>query len=133
MLRPKVARARQQRKDMSYPEVLLWQRLRKKAAGVRFRKQHPIGPYVVDFYCSPHRLAIEVDGETHSSPDQLRTDKSRDRFLKENGYSVLRVAAAEILKDADGVAASIAALVALPLHQPSAGPPPRSGEDQGRF
>jgi very-short-patch-repair endonuclease len=133
MLRPEVIRARKQRRAMTYPEVLLWQRLRKKAAGVRFRNQHPVGPYVVDFYCSTHRLAVEVDGEIHATPAQLRADTIRDRFLKENGYQVLRVRAAEILKDADGVAASVAAVVALPLHHASHGPPPRSGEDQGRF
>jgi very-short-patch-repair endonuclease len=130
MLRPEVARARKQRKQMSYPEVLLWQRLRKKVAGVGFRKQHPMGPYVVDFCCIARRLVIEVDGETHATAAAIRHDRERERFIVENGYRIVRIPAADVLKDADAVAASIASLAALPLHQPSAGPPPRSGEDQ---
>ncbi|WP_346344733.1 endonuclease domain-containing protein [Sphingomonas sp. dw_22] len=125
-----VVRARKQRKEMSYPEVLLWQRLRKNAAGMRIRKQHPIGPYIVDFYCPALRLAIEVDGEIHAQPRAIAHDASRESFLVENGHRVVHVNASDILKDADGVAASIALLAARPLHRPAGGPPPRSGEDQ---
>src|SRR5260370_33825496 len=56
-------RARQLRQQMSLPEVVLWQALRKaRFAGLRIRRQHPIGPYILDFYCPAARLAIEVDG-----------------------------------------------------------------------
>ncbi len=130
MLRPEVSRARRHRRELSLPEVLLWQRLRGKAGGVRFRRQHPIGPYVVDFYCSAARLVIEVDGECHSQPDAIAKDQSRDRFLDENGYRLMRIPAAEILRDAEVAAASILSLASRPLHQPAAGPPPRAGEDQ---
>jgi very-short-patch-repair endonuclease len=115
---------------MSYPEVLLWQRLRRKATGLKVRKQHPIGPYIVDFCCASERFVVEVDGQIHAQPGQIVHDESRDRFLVENGYRVVRINAAEILKDADSVAASIGLLAARPLHHPSDGPPPRSGEDQ---
>jgi very-short-patch-repair endonuclease len=115
---------------MSYPEVLLWQRLRGKAAGAKFRKQHLIGPYVVDFYCAAPRLVVEVDGEIHAQPDAVAHDGRRDRFLIENGYRALHVNASDILKDADGVAASIGLLASRPLHRPLDGPPPRAGEDQ---
>jgi len=116
---------------MSLPEVLLWQRLRGAPEGVAFRKQHPIDPYVADFYCSRARLVIEVDGEAHSLSDRHRRDEVRTAFLHERGYHVLRVAAEEVLIDPDGVAASIVAYAADPLHHRAArgGPPPRPGED----
>jgi very-short-patch-repair endonuclease len=116
---------------MSLPEVLLWQRLRGRKAGVKFRSQHPIGPYVVDFYCSESRLVIEVDGEVHNRGDRPAHDEARDAFLRENGHQVMHLPAADILKDADGVAAAIAALAASPLHHDAArrSPPPRAGEE----
>jgi very-short-patch-repair endonuclease len=116
---------------MSFPEMLLWQRLRGAPDGVAFRKQHPIDPYVADFYCSKSRLVIEVDGEAHNRGDRPRRDEARAAFLHERGYRVLRIAAEEVLKDPDGVAASIVACAADPLHHRAArgGPPPRPGED----
>ena len=107
------------------------QRLRGKQAGAKFRNQHPIGPYVVDFYCSVGRLVFEVDGEVHNRGDRPARDERRDAFLHENGYRVIHIPAGEILKDADEVAAGIASLVANPLHhRPTAGgPPPHAGEE----
>ena len=57
-----IVRARELRRSMSLPEGLLWQELRKRPAGFKFRRQHPFGPYVLDFFCASMRLAIEVDG-----------------------------------------------------------------------
>jgi very-short-patch-repair endonuclease len=128
-IRPEVSLARRQRREMSLPEVLLWQRLRRDALGGRVRRQHPIGCYVVDFYIATLGLVIELDGQVHSAPTAIAHDRRKDQFLAENGYRVVRINAAEILQDADGVAASIALLAGRPLHQPAAGPPPRSGED----
>jgi len=116
---------------MSYPEVLLWQRLRSRASGLHFRNHHAIGPYVVDFYFSPKRLAIEIDGQIHSTPTAIEHDRDRDRFIRGNGFRLVRINAAEVLKDADAVAASIVSLAAAPLHHAAHGPPPRSGEDLG--
>ena len=132
-LRPEVALARKYRRELSYPEVLLWQRLRDKATGTKFRRQHPIGPYVADFYCSAAKLVIEVDGQIHATPERIKADRAKESFLAENGYRILRINAAEILRDANAVAASVGTLAAAPLHhQPAAGgPPPRAGEDQG--
>ena len=130
MLRPEVATARKLRRDMSLPEVQLWQRLRGKAGGLKFRRQHPVGPYVVDFYCREASLVIEIDGEAHSRGDRPARDELRDRFLRDNGLRVLQVAAARILHDADAAADAIVAYAARPLHHPSDGPPPRAGEDQ---
>ncbi len=115
---------------MSLPEVLLWQRLRGSPAGLRFRKQHPIDPYVADFYCSASRLVIEVDGEVHGRGDRPQRDAVRDRYLAQNGYCVLRVTAEEVLADPDSIAASIVARAAAPLHRPFGPVPlPASGED----
>jgi very-short-patch-repair endonuclease len=126
--RPETYTARKLRRDMSLPEVLLWQSLRGQATGLKFRRQHPIGNYIADFYCSSLKLVVEVDGEAHNQGDNPIRDLRRDRFMEENGYQVLRIAASKILKDADKVAASIAALGASPLHhQPAAdGPLERS-------
>ncbi|NIJ22023.1 very-short-patch-repair endonuclease [Sphingomonas naasensis] len=132
MLRPETARARKQRREMSYPEVLLWQRLRRRNSGLHFRNHHAIGPYVVDFYFAPKRRAIEVDGQIHSTATAIAQDRERDRSIRENRYRLVRINAADVLQDADAVAAAIISLVASPLHQPAAGPPPRSGEDQGK-
>lgn len=129
MLRPEVALARRLRRAMSYPEVLLWQRLRGGRAGAKFRKGHPIGPYVVDFYCAALKLVVEVDGFVHEVADSPDRDDRRTAFLEENGYRVIRIEAKEIVKDADEVVTSIALLVAAPLHRPADGPPPRTGED----
>ena len=114
---------------MSLPEVLLWERLRAQKTGFKFRHQHPIGPYVCDFYCAAARLAIEVDGEFHGRGDRPQRDSGRDRFFEQNGYRVLRVAAGEVLRDVEAVVTMIVSYAAGPLHQPAAGPPPRAGEE----
>lgn len=126
--RPVVYRTRQLRSEMSLPERMLWQQLRLRPAGLKFRRQHPIGPYVVDFYCSAARLAIEIDGKSHDMGDNPVRDIERTNFLKENGHRVLRVSAQRVLSDAVGTPEAIAARAESPLHRPSDGPPPRSGE-----
>ena len=130
LLRPETLRARQLRKGMSLPEVMLWRRLRRSGVGVKFRRQHPIGPYVVDFYCPSCKLIVEIDGQAHDLEERADRDVLRDRFLFENRYDVKRIAATDILRDVDAALASIAALVLSPLHRPAAGPPPRAGEDR---
>jgi very-short-patch-repair endonuclease len=121
---------------MSYPEVLLWQRLRGSPMGIKFRRQHPVGPdYAVDFYCAAARLAIEVDGEIHATPGAPEHDARRDAYLHSHGVNVVRVPARDILRDANGAADAIVALASTPLHHRASrdGPPPRAGEDQGRI
>ncbi len=97
---------------MTLPEVLLWTRLRGNLTGFRFRRQHPIGPYVTDFFCPSARLIVEIDGIAHDAACRPQADAARDRFMHDNGLRVVRFAAAEILREPDAVAASIAALVA---------------------
>ncbi len=132
LCRPTVYRARKLRRAMSLPEVLLWQRIRGSAGGVSFRKQHPIDPYIIDFYCSGSKLIIEVDGQAHDRGDRPERDERRDAFLRERGYRLLRIAATDVLKDPDGVAEAVVAAAADPLHHRASrgGPPPRAGEDR---
>ena len=66
------------RRTMSLPEVLLWQQLKGKATGRKWRKQHPAGPYSLDFYCDGAKLCVEVDGEAHDRGDRPAKDAARD-------------------------------------------------------
>ena len=84
---------------MSLPEVLLWQILRQRPQGLKFRRQHPVGPYVVDFYLPERKVAIEVDGMAHDMADQPERDARRDAWLAAQGFTLLRVAAKEVLAD----------------------------------
>ncbi|HTV33601.1 MAG TPA: endonuclease domain-containing protein [Methylocella sp.] len=94
------ARARELRRAMTLPEVLLWQALRKgRLAALRFRRQHPIGPYILDFYCPSAHLAVEVDGIAHDTAAQIRHDRNRDAWLARRGIQVLRVVASDVLRD----------------------------------
>jgi len=97
--------ARRMRSDLSLPEVLLWRRLR--GADVRFRRQHPIGPYVLDFYCPSAGLAIEVDGISHDMGNRPQRDEVRTEWLVGQGIEVLRLPARDVLDDPDAVADAI--------------------------
>ena len=130
ILRPEVVLTRALRRSMRYPEVLLGRRLRGGATGLRFLRRHPVGPYVADFHRPVARLAIAVDGEIHAQPAAQRHDRSRNRVLEDDGSRVMRITAADMVRNTDSVAAATASLVATPLHHPADGPPPRSGEDQ---
>jgi very-short-patch-repair endonuclease len=116
---------------MSLPEVLVWQVLRARPNGLKFRQQFPIGLITVDFACLERRLIIEIDGEGHSFGDQPRRDAARDEILRREGFRVVRVAAYDVLTDLNAVIRYILATCSEvgPLHQPGAGPPPRSGEE----
>jgi len=119
--------ARKLRRNMTLPEVLLWRWLRQRPEGLKFRRQYPTGPYVLDFFCSDARLAIEVDGEAHSRGDRPDRDQARDQWLRSAGIETLRIAVADILDDTDAVLRwiSMKARDRLPLHHPAGGPPPR--------
>ena len=101
--------ARGLRREMSPPEVLLWQRLRLRPGGVKFRRQHPVGAYVADFYAVEARVIVEVDGLAHDH--RVERDAVRDAWLRGQGFVVVRVAAAEVLKDVDAVVEGLVRLV----------------------
>ena len=100
-------RARQLRGAMSLPEVLLWTALRSRPGGLKFRKQHPSGPYVADFYCHAARLVIEVDGEAHGFGDRPARDAVREAWLHRRGLDVMHIPASEVLLDCDAVVRGI--------------------------
>lgn len=103
--------ARALRRSMSPPEVRLWQALRTRPAGLKFRRQHPSGPYVADFYCHVARLVIEVDGEAHDRGDR----PSRDAWFAQRGLQTLRLPARAILNDLDDTVRGIIATATMRL------------------
>jgi very-short-patch-repair endonuclease len=110
---------------------MLWWALKQRPGGNRFRKQCPQGPYSLDFACLASRLGIEVDGEVHDRAGQQERDFARDRYLEEQGFMMLRIPAAEVFRNLEGVVLGITELCRTrgPLHRASHGPPPRSGEE----
>ena len=111
MPRPKstgnIVRARQLRQNMSAPEVILWTLLRRAPDGVIFRRQHPVDAYVVDFYCAKAKVCIEIDGIVHDMSDRPERDLTRDARLRELGLEVLRVPAADVLREPQDVAEAL--------------------------
>ena len=128
-----VPRARRLRQSMSLPEVILWRVLRTRPDDFKFRRQHASGPYILDFFCSDARLAIEIDSEAHSRGDRPERDAVRDAYFAQAGIATLRIAARDVLSDVGAVVTHILmeAAARLPLHHPAGGPPPRDklGED----
>jgi very-short-patch-repair endonuclease len=103
--RDKQAFARTLRQSLSPPETRLWVRLRVRGPErPSFRRQHPIGPYVADFFCAAAKLVVEVDGSQHAEASGKAHDQRRDRYLESLGYAVLRVWASEVMANPDGVA-----------------------------
>jgi len=93
-------RARALRKAPTPAERVLWRMLARDQLGVRFRRQHPIGPYIADFYCPAHRLVIELDGGQHNGSPH---DERRDAWFAKAGYRVLRFWNRDVFTEADGV------------------------------
>jgi very-short-patch-repair endonuclease len=120
---------------MSLPEVLLWQQLRARPSGLKFRRQHPSGPYDLDFYCGDARLAVEIDGESHERGDRPERDSIRDHWLDQHGITTMRIPGAEVLRNLEGVLLGIIeeCKARLPLHPaaPRRGPPPRDTLGEG--
>jgi very-short-patch-repair endonuclease len=100
--------SRELRRELTAAERLLWHRLRRKnVGGFRFRRQHPIGPYIADFFCNEAGLVIEVDGGIHAVIEVSERDRLRDHIMREYGLTVLRVTNRDVMTDIDGVVASI--------------------------
>jgi very-short-patch-repair endonuclease len=102
-----LGRARRLRKEMTDAEKELWSTLRNDALGLRFRKQHPIGPYIADFACYPLKIVVEVDGATHGTEEERRHDAKRDAYLTRSGWIVLRFTNEDVYKDLDSVIEAI--------------------------
>jgi BirA family biotin operon repressor/biotin-[acetyl-CoA-carboxylase] ligase len=107
-------RARELRRAMTPAEKKLWQRIRDNQLGAQFRKQHAVGPYVVDFFCAKAKLVVEVDGDTHADPKQAEYDAERTEWLNEQKhYRVIRFWNSEILRSIEGVLIQISEAVNL--------------------
>jgi very-short-patch-repair endonuclease len=108
-----VDRARHLRRKLTAPEVRLWNRLRTRVPGRPvFRRQHLIGPYVLDFYCAEANLAVEIDGIAHDMGDRPQRDARRNAWLRKRGVTVIRIPAAELMYSLDEAADAIVRLAA---------------------
>ena len=102
-------RARTLRAAQTEVERRLWQRLRnRQIKGAKFRRQHPIGPYIADLVCVDARLVIELDGSQHAEEADREADQRRSQYLESVGYRVMRFWNEEILDNIDGVLETIA-------------------------
>ncbi len=88
---------------MPEAEKKLWQHIRKKQLGIKFRRQHGIGRYIADFYCSEHKLVIELDGDSHNSLEAQTYDKERNMFMRQVGLNVLRFTNQEVFTNIEGI------------------------------
>lgn len=126
MPKQSLTNARALRKSMTDAERRLWYHLRAGRLGVHFRRQAPIGPYIVDFAAIAHRLVVEIDGGQHAEPDQAGYDARRTADLERLGFRVLRFWNNEVLGHTEVVAEQIWEALGQPPLSPR--PPPPGGE-----
>lgn len=104
-----IEHARDLRKDATDVEKKLWHRLRdRQLLGHKFRRQHPVGPYILDFACEAQQLAIELDGGQHNDSAHQQRDAARTAFLEKSGWCVLRFWNNEVNENIEGVLQIIA-------------------------
>ena len=107
-----VKRARSLRQDSPIPERILWGILRnRQLGGLKFRRQHPVGPYIVDYYCDEANLVVELDGMSHVG--QGAKDDKRTRYIEQEGMRVYRVTNDDLLQHREAVAEDIARAAGL--------------------
>jgi very-short-patch-repair endonuclease len=112
--------ARRLRRQLTDVEQVLWSSLRdSRMQGIKFRRQHPFGPYVLDFFCVQAQLAVELDGGIHDRPEQIEYDRERTAFLEAEGLRVLRFRNEDIADKLDQVMNKI-----LEATSPTPQPPP---------
>ncbi|MBI4426784.1 MAG: endonuclease domain-containing protein [Candidatus Kerfeldbacteria bacterium] len=125
---PSFKRRRQKLRNKSTPaERKLWGHLRKsQLLGLKFQRQYGIGPYVLDFFCPELRLAIEVDGDSHFTPDARAYDQQRQQFIENEDIAVVRFLNTDIHENMDGVLTKLGEVV-MSLTTPCS-PPTLGGE-----
>jgi very-short-patch-repair endonuclease len=136
-----IARARQLRREATTAESLLWELLRdRRLLGRKFRRQHPIGQFIADFFCDDARLIIEIDGAVHREPTQQERDRLREEILREHGFAMLRFTNEQIFDHTEQVLQEIAAYVTAHSYEhpsPLSPPLPKPGErgpgGEGRY
>ena len=109
-----IGRSRELRGLSTDAERLLWRLLRGSQLGAKFRRQHELGPYILDFYCVEGGLAVEVDGSQHAEPIALKRDEARERFLQSRGLRVLRFSDRQVLLELPGVLEAIGQMLEKP-------------------
>jgi very-short-patch-repair endonuclease len=106
---PSLTRRRELGPSCADSEALLWAHLRgRRLAGFKFRRQHPCGPFILDFYCPARRLSVFIDRRRPFDPDHLRRDRRRSQLLAARGITVLRFGAHQVMEQTDAVLATIA-------------------------
>jgi very-short-patch-repair endonuclease len=93
---PMLRIARELRSGMTAPERTLWSIPRRNQTGLRFRRQHPLGRYVLDFYCASAKLCVEIDGPAHEEWGQIERDAVRDTWLNAQGITVVRFTVTDV-------------------------------------
>jgi len=102
--KPETPKRKQLRNNLPAPEIILWSKLRgKQLAGYKFRRQESIGRYVVDFYCPVVHLIVEIDGDSHFTPDAEDYDKDREAYFDSLGLNIIRFTNEEVTKNLYGV------------------------------
>lgn len=115
LVKPKIEFARTLRKDLTPGEKVLWKNMRqKKFHGLKFRRQVPIGPYIVDFLCVEKKLIIEIDGDSHYEPGAQERDAKREAYLHSHGFHVLRVGNRQTIQELENVLTMIARVLGYP-------------------
>ena len=133
MKRSNVNKARDLRRRQTEPEKILWRKLRNRAfMGLKFRRQHMVGPYILDFYCPELNLNFDLDGGGHGFAEQQEHDERRTRYLNERGIHTKRIWNSELRSNLDGVLMGLRVLEErLRSESPHPGPLPRGERERG--
>ena len=124
----KTERARELRRDPSRAERICWELIRAhRMEGIKFRRQHPIGPYFADFACASKGLVIEIDGDHHA--DQVEADARRTAVMESMGWRVVRFGANEVVQNPEGIWTAIQCLINDGASPPLLTSPPSGGEE----
>ena|SRR3989338_2974260 len=118
---------RKMRSEMTPDENKLWLKLRgHQFQNLKFRRQHGVGPYILDFFCAEKRLAVEVDGDVHALDIQKERDRERENYLREMGVTIIRYTNNDIFGNIDGVMEDLFRKATATLPPPA--PPYKGGE-----
>ena len=112
-------RAREMRHPQTPAEATLWRAIRNRNISYKFRRQHPIERFIIDFYCAQAKLCIELDGESHLDADQMEYDAARTEYLESLGYKVIRFTNNDVRYTLDAVAVEIIRVIESRLSSPS--------------
>lgn len=116
---PLLQRAREMRHSQTPAEATLWRGIRDRNLGYKFRRQHPIDHFIIDFYCAEAKLCIEVDGSSHFEAGQKEYDDARTTYLEELGYKVIRFTNDDVRYNIHAVVDEIARAIESRLNPPS--------------